>query len=214
MQFALILALLPGLADDPKPTSFMKDVAPILVRNCIACHNARKAESKYNMVNFAALAKGGAQGEDITLEAGMPEDSRFVELLHADAKPRMPYKQDPLPKDQVALIERWVKEGAKYDGNDPKEDWPSLLHKLTPVSVPENYSIAVPITAVSFSPDGQKVAASGYHEINLWSVADSSLSRRIPGVSERIYDIAYSPDGKWLATASGDPGQFGSAKLW
>src|SRR5947209_9343860 len=128
MPLLLFLALLPATADDPKPVSFMKDVAPVLVRNCIACHNARKAESKYNMVNFASLAKGGAQGEEITLEPGKPEESRFVELLHPDAKPRMPYKQDPLPKDQVALIERWVKEGAKYDGLDPKEDWPALLH--------------------------------------------------------------------------------------
>src|SRR5258708_2368399 len=95
------LAVSPSVADDPKPVSFMKDVAPILVRNCIACHNARKSESKYNMVNFAALAKGGAQGEDITLEPGKPEDSRLIELLQANAKPRMPYKQDPLPKEQV-----------------------------------------------------------------------------------------------------------------
>ena len=33
-------------------------------------------------------------------------------------------------------------------------------------------------------------------------------------MAERIYDIAYSPDGKWLATASGDPGVYGVAKLW
>src|SRR3954464_13414818 len=107
LRLALVLPLLaaPASADDPKPVSFMKDVAPILVKNCIACHNARKAESKYNMVNFASLAKGGAQGEDITLEPGKPEDSRFVELLHKDAKPRMPYKLDPLPDDQVKLIE-------------------------------------------------------------------------------------------------------------
>ena len=26
------------------------------------------------------------------------------------------------------------------------------------------------------------------------------------GLAERVYDIAYSPDGKWMATASGDPG--------
>ena len=214
MPLFLLFALLPAFADDSKPVSFVKDVGPILVRNCIACHNARKSESKYNMVNFAALAKGGVQGVDITLEAGKPEDSRFVELLQADAKPRMPYKQDTLPKEQIALIERWVKEGAKYDGADPKEDWPTLLHKLTPVTVPESYPIAVPITALAFSPDNQKVAAAGYHEFNLWSVADASLGRRMPGLSERIYEIAYSPDGKWLATASGDPGQFGSAKLW
>ena len=37
---------------------------------------------------------------------------------------------------------------------------------------------------------------------------------RLAGLAERIYDIAYSPDGKWMATASGDPGVFGVAKLW
>src|SRR4051794_14305560 len=109
---ALVCVLAPSaaFADDPKPDagkgsiSFMKDVAPILVKNCIACHNARKAESKYNMVNFAALAKGGSTGEGITLEPGKPDESKFAELMHADAKPRMPYKQDPLPKEQVDLI--------------------------------------------------------------------------------------------------------------
>lgn len=42
-----------------KPVSFMRDVAPILVRNCIACHNPKKSESKYLMMTFAQLAKGG-----------------------------------------------------------------------------------------------------------------------------------------------------------
>ena len=82
----LAVAATIGMGDDPKPeaapappaaVSFMKDVAPLLVKNCIACHNARKSESKYNMVNFAALAKGGQQGEDITLEPGKPAELVF-----------------------------------------------------------------------------------------------------------------------------------------
>lgn len=209
-------------ADDPRPAapaevgavSFMKDVAPILVRNCIACHNPRKAESKYSMTTFALLAKGGQQGEDVTLEPGDPEASRFYELLKPDAKPRMPYKLDAMPAEKIALIERWVKEGAKYDGLDPKEDWTALLHKITPVEVPEAYPVAVPITALAFSPDGTNLAASGYHEVNLWKPADGTLTRRLRGVAERVHEVAYSPDGKWLATASGDPGQYGAAKLW
>ncbi len=53
----------------PKPkavvqaVSFIRDVAPVLVENCIACHNPRKSESKYVMTTFAQLAKGGQQGE-------------------------------------------------------------------------------------------------------------------------------------------------------
>jgi WD40 repeat protein len=213
-------------ADDPKQgqappsgakegsVSFMKDVAPILVQNCIACHNGRKSESKYVMTSFAALTKGGQQVQEETVVGGDPDSSHLVELIRADGEPRMPYKQDPLPKEKIAVIEKWVQEGAKYDGGDLKEDWVALLHKTTPIVVPESYPVAVPITALGFSPDNNEVAAAGYHEVNLWKLDDGSVTRRLRGLSERVYDIAFSPDGKWLATASGDPGQFGSAKLW
>jgi len=194
--------------------SFIKDVAPILVQNCIACHNPKKSDSKYTMTTFALLAKGGQQGEGITLEPGDPDASRFVELIRHDGEPRMPYKQDPLPPEKIAVIERWVKEGAKYDGGAPTEDWTSVLRKATPVVVPEAYPATVPITALAFSPDSKQVASSGYHEITLWKATDGALDRRLRGPAERVYDIAYSPDGKWLATASGDPGQFGAVKLW
>jgi WD40 repeat protein len=202
------------VAPKPGPKSFIKDVAPILVQNCIACHNPKKSESKYVMTTFAQLAKGGQQGEGITLEAGDPDASRFVELIRHDGEPRMPYKQDPLPIEKIAVIEQWVKEGAKYDGGEPVEDWTAVLRKATPIVVPEAYPATVPITALAFSPDGSTVAASGYHEITLWKTVDGTLERRLQGLAERIYEIAYSPDGKWLATASGDPGQFGSVKLW
>lgn len=214
-------ATAPPAADAPKaaaapagPVSFMKDVAPIFVQNCIACHNAKKAESKYTMTTFAQLAKGGQQGDGITLEPGDPDASFLVELIRHDGSPRMPYKQDPLPADTVALIERWVKEGAKYDGGDPKEDWPTVLRRNTPVVIPESYPTAVAVTALAFSPDNSNVAASGFHEVTLWKTADGALDRRLNGLAERVYEVAYSPDGKWLATASGDPGQFGSVKLW
>ena len=203
-----------GPTEPVAPVSFLKDVAPILVQNCIACHNPRKSESKYAMTNFAALAKGGQQGEGVTLEPGDPDASFLVELIRHDGEPRMPYKLDPLPADKVALIERWVQQGAKYDGASPDEDWTAVLRRNTPIVIPDAYAVTVPITALAFSPDNSEIAASGYHEINLWKAADGALDRRLRGLAERVYDIAYSPDGKWMATASGDPGQFGSVKLW
>jgi WD40 repeat protein len=106
------------------------------------------------------------------------------------------------------------KEGAQYDGGSPAEDWTTVLRKNTPVVIPESYPVIVLITALAFGPDGTEVASSGYHEINLWKTVDGALDRRLRGLAERVYDIAYSPDGKWLATASGDPGQFGSVQLW
>src|SRR5689334_1822170 len=78
-----------------KPLSFMRDVAPILVRNCIACHNPKKTEGKYVMTTFAQLAKGGKQGEGITLVPGQPDESYLIDLIQPDSEPRMPYKLDP-----------------------------------------------------------------------------------------------------------------------
>ena len=126
----------------------------------------------------------------------------------------MPFKQDPLPKEKIAIVERWVTEGAKYDGDSPGEDWTILLRKTQQVTIPAAYPVTVPITALEFSRDGSAIAASGYHEITFWKTADGTLDRRLTGLAERVYDIAYSPDGKWLATASGDPGVYGVAKLW
>ena len=213
--FLLILVSIPSTrADDPPPVAFLKDVAPILVQNCIACHNPKKSESKYTMTTFAQLAKGGVKGKGITLVSGDPDASYFVELCRPDGEPRMPYKQDPLAKDKLDVIERWVKEGAKYDGASPAEDWPAALRKLTPIVVPDAYPATVPITALAISPDGAEVIASGFHEVTTWKIADGTPARRLQGMAERVHEIAYSPDGKWLATASGDPGQFGSVQLW
>jgi WD domain, G-beta repeat/Planctomycete cytochrome C len=197
-----------------KQLSFMHDVAPVLVRNCIACHNTKKSEGKYVMTTFAQLAKGGKQGAGITLVPGKPDDCLFLDVLLPDAEPRMPYKLDPLLDDEIALLQRWVTEGARYDGVSPTEDWTFLLKKTQTVAIPEAYPVTVPVTALAFSPGGQRIAASGYHELTLWKMADGVLDRRIPGLCERIYGIAYSRDGKWMATASGDPGQYGLARLW
>ena len=136
----------PGVGSPTKPVSFIRDVAPILVENCIACHNPRKSESKYVMTTFAQLAKGGQQGEGITLEPGKPDESNLIELIRPGGEPRMPYKQDPLPPEKIATLERWVAEGAKYDGNAPTEDWTILLRKTQAVSVPASYPVIGTVT--------------------------------------------------------------------
>src|SRR4051812_28896239 len=68
------------------PVSFLKEIAPVLVQNCIACHNPKKSESKYVMTTFTQLAKGGQQGEGVTLEPGDPDASMLVELIRPDGE--------------------------------------------------------------------------------------------------------------------------------
>ena len=150
-------------------------------------------------------ARAGRPGRQLSRRAD-PARRRAADALQAGPACR---------RTRSALIERWVEEGAKYDGGQPGRGLDGRAAqehagRRSPRSIPWPCRSR----ALAFSPDGREVAASGYHEINLWKTADGTLDRRLRGLAERVYDIAYSPDGKWLATASGDPGQFGSAKLW
>ena len=194
--------------------SFLKDVAPILVQNCIACHNPKKSESKYVMTTFAQLAKGGQQGEGVTLEPGDPEASLLVELIRPGRRAEDAVQARPAPRRQDRP-DRALGEGRgqvrRRLGRRGLDGRPAEEHARS--SIPEVYPVTVPITALAFSPDGSELVTAGYHEINAWKTGDGT-SPPAPGLAERVYDVAFSADGKWLATASGDPGQFGVATLW
>ncbi|MBD2665932.1 WD-40 repeat protein [Richelia sinica FACHB-800] len=65
------------------------------------------------------------------------------------------------------------------------------------------------VASVRFSGDGQKLATSSDGKMNLWNV-DGTLLKTWPGHSDRIHNIAFSPDQQLLASASDDQ----SVKLW
>ena len=127
-------------ASGSKPVSFMGDVAPILVRNCIACHNPKKSESKYVMTSFTQLAKGASRARVSRLCPANPRTVISSTCSSPTREPRMPYKLDPLPQDEIKLLETWVAEGAKYDGTSPTEDWTFLLRKTQVVTIPRGLS--------------------------------------------------------------------------
>jgi WD40 repeat protein len=57
---------------------------------------------------------------------------------------------------------------------------------------------------VTFSPDGNWVAASDGREIGVWQVPDGTLRQRVkPGTGKPIEALALSEAGEWLAVAEG-----------
>jgi len=192
-----------------QPVSFRQQIAPLLVKNCMACHGPKDTKGDFQLDTFEHLTA------DEYITAGKPDESHLFELItEEDEEVRMPKESDPLPAEQVALIKRWIAEGANYDAEDPKATLVSIIPKMPHPNPPEAYARAVPISALAFSPDGQALAAGGYHEVTLWNPADGSLLRRIKNVAQRTYGIAYSPDGKLMAVAGGTPGSLGEVRLF
>jgi WD40 repeat protein len=190
--------------------SFSQEVAPILYSRCLACHNARSAKGRLNMESFASMQKGGESGPAVA--AGNLENSTIHSQI-ADGS--MPKDAAPLTPEQAAVIDKWITLGGKLDaGVDANTQLLRIMPKPTQPPAPDHYSSTLPVTAVAFSPDGNLLASSGYHEVILWNPADKSIVRRIGGLSERVFDIAFSPDGSKLAVAAGTPGQWGELKVF
>jgi WD40 repeat protein len=67
------------------------------------------------------------------------------------------------------------------------------------------------IQSVAFSPNGSLLAASSDGAIRLWDMNQKKvIGGKMCGHTYTVGDLRFSPDGKWLASASWD----GTARLW
>jgi WD40 repeat protein len=196
------------------PVSFSKDIAPIFLKNCQACHGQNDAKGGFQLFNYASLMKPG-DSSSASITPSKPEDSEVLRLISApDKEERMPKDGDPLPADKVALVKKWIEEGAKYDGPDPNATLASIVPKEPRPAAPQAYPRPVLITALAFRPDGQELAVGGYYEITIWNPATGALVRRIGNVDQRTFGLEYNNDGTILAAASGTPGISGEVALF
>jgi WD40 repeat protein len=195
--------------------SFINDVAPILKENCFACHDAKKRKGKLDMSTFESFRRGGSREDPIV--PGKPEESTLMEMLTATDNSRMPPKEagESLPKEKIAIIEKWITEGAKLDaGLSPKaEIVRELRARWKPPTPPMSYPFPVTITALAYTPDGKKLVVGGQHELTVWDVARATLEKRIYTRSERAHAFVFLSDGK-LAVAGGRPGQEGDVCIY
>lgn len=196
------------------PVSFRAQIAPLLINNCLACHGAKKAEGGYRVDSYERLLSEGDSGSPGVKGKDLESSELFRRVVSEDIEERMPLESDPLTADQIALIKRWIGEGAANDAPDPK----AFLNAIVPPPVhpdpPEVYPGKVPVTALVFSPDGSELVVGGYHELTVWNPQDGTLIRRIKNIGQRTYAIRYSPDGKQLAVGGGAPGRLGEARLF
>jgi WD40 repeat protein len=60
------------------------------------------------------------------------------------------------------------------------------------------------VNDLAFHPDGRRLAVAGSGVVEVWDAADRTRVHELPGHSKWIYGLAFSSDGKWLATGGWD----------
>ena len=170
----------------------------------MGCHQGATRQADLSLATVKDILAGGRKGPAST--AGAPEKSVLISYLTGETKPQMPFGGKPLPDDQIEMIRRWIREGAK-------DDSPAVRAGRARLDRSHGLSRAPVITAIAISPDGKRLAVSGYREILLWQYG-GELVARLPGLSDRIHTILFSPDGATLAAVGGSPARFGEVQIW
>lgn len=98
------------------PLTFEQDIVPILEARCFKCHGAEVQKAGLDLRRRFTIEKGGDGGA--ALVVGKPEESPLVEMIVSGEMP--PKEEGRLDEKQIALITRWVKEGAALaNPNEP-----------------------------------------------------------------------------------------------
>ncbi|MFN0124360.1 MAG: PSD1 and planctomycete cytochrome C domain-containing protein [Blastocatellia bacterium] len=95
---------------------FARDIQPLFAAHCLSCHGAQKASGQLRLDTREAAIKGGISGA--ALVPGQGKTSRLVARLRGEGgEQQMPLKAAPLNPAQIALIQRWIDEGALWPAN-------------------------------------------------------------------------------------------------
>ncbi|MFO0952816.1 MAG: PSD1 and planctomycete cytochrome C domain-containing protein [Isosphaeraceae bacterium] len=124
-----LLSLSSALGADAAPTapaSFERDVRPIFRAYCLDCHGGSgkpKGDLDLRLGRFAV--KGGKSGPAVV--PGKPEESLLVERV---TEGEMPPGEKKLPKEMLAVLQRWVADGCRTDRAEPESLPPGI--NITP----------------------------------------------------------------------------------
>ncbi|MEX2357410.1 MAG: c-type cytochrome domain-containing protein, partial [Pirellulaceae bacterium] len=210
------------LAAEPQSGDFLRDIAPILSQNCIACHNAKKAEGGLSLESHKAVLAGGDSGAAVI--AANVDEGTLIERVTSEDDPMPPEGNSVgakrLTSEQIELFRRWIAAGAvgPVEGAGQNLQWQPVPQGLQPV-----YALAA-------SPDGNHLAfgrgglvsvtrqVSGTEETPLTQPLIDPATKQTLGTESAAYSathldivqsLAFSPDSGRLAT-----GGYRTVKIW
>ena len=111
--FAL-LVLSGGAIWPAEQIEYDRDVRPLLARHCTKCHGRSKAEGGLRLTDRSAAIRLLPSGTH-AIKPGNAEGSGLWQRITATEKTeRMPPDTPPLAAEEIALLRRWIEQGAEW----------------------------------------------------------------------------------------------------
>lgn len=153
----------------------------------------------------------------LALQTGYSSDGRWIFTINGDKSAKIWDAATGQLKSNIGNSERIYRAGFSPDGSTlltveqqgAMKIWDAetgqLKGKVAPKGLLENLG-----KSFEFSPDGRTVATFYFGDTRLWSLKNGEPLFKLP--NSQTTDATFSPDGRWLATASTDKQSAG--KIW
>lgn len=117
-RLALVLTLaLCGFPARGQQVDFTRDVEPILRSNCRGCHGERQQLSGLRLDHPQAAMAGAYSGP--VIKPGDSANSKLIQMVTGTGKVRMPPAGPGLKEEQIAILRRWIDQGAPWPATEP-----------------------------------------------------------------------------------------------
>jgi hypothetical protein len=104
----------PAAAPAGRPVAMVdyeREVMPILSENCLECHSQDKRKGGLSLATYGDVLDGGKDGA--VVRPGRSSRSMMIERVKGTLGDRMPLDELPLSDEQIALLQRWIDQGAR-----------------------------------------------------------------------------------------------------
>jgi len=109
---------------------FNTHIRPILNKKCITCHGGVKQSGEFSLLFPSEALRPNESGKP-AIVPGNPQESEMIRRIKQhDPEVRMPPEGEPLPKEEIEMLIRWIKQGAQW-----QDHWAFV--KPEPVIVPD-----------------------------------------------------------------------------
>ncbi len=181
-----------GAARRQDGVDFHRQIKPILEAQCYSCHQGAKVKGGLRLdLRSEALLGGNADGPAIVPH--QPGASALLKrVLSTDPDEVMPAKGDRLPEASIALLQRWIAEGASWP------DFPLDSATMTPLADDLTFLRRVYLDTVGVTPSEAETAAFR---------ADRSADRRTRLIDRLLADARWADHwmGYWLDVLAENP---------